>query len=340
MVREPLDAMQRANGGADALVDLPSLADGLMAKAVVARRRDDPSPEAGHVRAKLAVGIATAGRPAILVQMLRRLQAQTRPPDAVVVCAPGAADLDGVATEFPRVTLATGVHGLPSQRNAILRWLVAFDLVVFFDDDFVPEVDYLQRFEGVMRLIPDVVMTTGHILKDGILGPGLTFEAADNILGQAPRNTDAELLRPIYNSYGCNMGIRLAPVRRHGLAFDERLPLYGWLEDVDFSRQLARFGRVVRCEATRGVHLGVKLGRQPGARLGYSQIANPLHLIRKGTMCRRRALYLMSRNLAANVLRSLRPEPWVDRKGRLNGNLHALVDFVLARLDPGRAASL
>ena len=110
------------------------------------------------------------------------------------------------------------------------------------------------------------------------------------------------------------MSVRLALVRQHALDFDERLPLYGWLEDVDFSRQLARFGRVVRSDATRGVHLGTKLGRSLGVPLGYSQIANPFYLMCKGTMGWSRALAQMLRNIAKNVLRSVHPEPWVDRR--------------------------
>jgi hypothetical protein len=118
------------------------------------------------------------------------------------------------------------------------------------------------------------------------------------------------------------------------------LPLYGWLEDVDFSRQLARFGRVVSTDATRGVHLGVKQGRQRGVKLGYSQVANPLYLIGKGTMSPRRALTLIARNLAANTVRSLRAEPWVDRRGRLIGNVRAMLDLVTGRLDPRRIQAL
>jgi GT2 family glycosyltransferase len=294
----------------------------------------------GGTRAKLAVGIATAGRAAVLAQMLRRLQLQTRTPDRIFVCGASKADLAGIDQESPNITLLTGPRGSSHQRNAILRHAEGFDLIVFFDDDFVPCADYLEHFDRIMGSHPDVAMTTGCVLKDGVLGPGLAFEVADSILKQAALDPTIGGLEPVYNGYGCNMGMRLSLVRRHGLAFDERLPLYGWLEDVDFSQRLARFGRVVRSDATRGVHLGTKLGRQPGTRLGYSQIANPVYLIRKGTMTRRRALRLMSRNLAANLSRCLRPEPWVDRRGRLNGNLRALADLALGRLDPTRATSL
>jgi hypothetical protein len=42
------------------------------------------------------------------------------------------------------------------------------------------------------------------------------------------------------------------------LRFDERLVLYGWQEDSDFTCQLRSRGRVVGVNAIRGVHLGLK----------------------------------------------------------------------------------
>jgi GT2 family glycosyltransferase len=272
--------------------------------------------------------------------MLRRLKSQTRTPDRIFVCGASEADLAGIDHESANLTLLTGPRGSSHQRNAILQHAEGFDLIVFFDDDFVPCADYLEHFERIMETHTEVAMTTGCVLKDGILGPGLAFEVADSILKQAALEPETGGLEPVYNGYGCNMGVRLAPVHHHGLTFDERLPLYGWLEDVDFSRRLERFGRVVRAGSTRGVHLGAKIGRTPGTRFGYSQIANPIYLIRKGTMNRRRALYLMTRNLLANLSRCIRPEPWVDRSGRLIGNMRAIGDLIRGRLDPNRATSL
>ena len=69
-----------------------------------------------------------------------------------------------------------------------------------------------------------------------------------------------------------------------------------------------------------------------GLRLGYSQVANPIYLMGKGTMSPGRALPLLIRNLLANVVRSVHSEPWVDRRGRLKGNLRALADLVSRRL--------
>src|SRR3546814_13479492 len=134
------------------------------------------------------------------------------------------------------------------------------------------------------------------------------------------------------------MASRLAPVREAGLLFDENLPFYGWLEDVDFSRRLASQGRIVRWNLCRGVHMGVKRGRSPGKRLGYSQIANPVYMWRKGTLTASRACAQMGRNLAANFVKIIMPEPWVDRGGRTRGHLLAPTDLLRGRTPPGRSS--
>ena len=132
------------------------------------------------------------------------------------------------------------------------------------------------------------------------------------------------------------MAIRLATARAHGLRFDERLPLYAWSEDMDFTHRIGRHGCIVKLHGARGVHLGVKSGRSSGRRLGYSQVANPLYLRAKGSYTWRRALGSVGRNVAANVARALWSEPWVDRRGRLVGNLLGFVDLARGRLDPER----
>jgi hypothetical protein len=48
----------------------------------------------------------------------------------------------------------------------------------------------------------------------------------------------------------------------------------------------------------------------------------------------------MACNLAANMVKTLRPEPFIDRGGRLSGNLKALGDLVTGRLRPEKAALL
>ena len=286
---------------------------------------------------RLAVGIATVGRPRLLGAVVDELTRQARRPDRIVVCAPTSDDVMGIEASS-LIEIVVGPRGLTRQRNAILERVEDYDVLQFFDDDFIPAAPYLAEIERGFAAWPDIVMATGNVVADGIIGPGLDIDEARRLLADvAPR---ASSIEPVASGYGCNMAVRLSAVREVKGRFDERLPLYGWLEDVDFSRQLARIGRIVRLAAARGVHLGIKQGRQSGVRLGYSQIANPIYLSRKGTCPWPQALYIMSRNVAMNLARSLRPEPYVDRAGRVVGNLTAMRDLVVGRLDPQRILEL
>jgi hypothetical protein len=307
-------------------------------------QRDPSDPGHGaHRPTCLAVGIATVRRSDVLSLVLDRLAQQTRRADRIILCAPAPEDVAGAAPQ-PGLEIHIGPRGLTRQRNAIIDAAQGCDILVFFDDDFLPASTYLAAIEHVFAARDDIVMVTGHVVSDGIIGPGLDIEEAGRRLeteGEDEVTGDGYLwLEEVNNGYGCNMAVRLAPVRTHNCRFDEKLPLYGWLEDVDFSRQLGRYGRIVKNPAARGVHLGVKQGRQSGMRLGYSQIANPIYLMRKGTYPWPRAVRLMTRNLGTNCLRSLRPEPYIDRFGRVRGNLKALSDLVSGKLDPERILEL
>lgn len=221
----------------------------------------------------------------------------------------------------------------------ILSAAASADIIVFFDDDFLADPEYLANAEAIFAANPGVTALTGHLLADGINGPGLSVKEGLEILGSA-RPEFAEDFERRFGTYGCNMAFRMGPIRDNNLRFDENLPLYGWQEDIDFSLRQAPFGRTLKSNKLIGVHLGVKSGRASGVRFGYSQIANPIYLIQKGTMSGKHARMLMSRNIAANLVRSIYPEPWIDRKGRLKGNLIALADMVTSRLSPSRILQL
>ena len=274
----------------------------------------------------------------MLAETLAELRRQTRAPDRVVVCGGGDADLSGL--EAAGAELMTAPLGTSRQRNAVLAALADCDLVAFLDDDFLPAPGFLAAMEAAFGADPALVAATGHVVADGIKGPGLSVAEGRALLAADAGAAPGEAAVPAYNAYGCNMVLRLAPVRAHGLAFDEALPLYGWYEDIDLCRRLAPYGRILTLPGARGVHLGVKSGRTSGLRLGYSQIANPVYLARKGSYAWRRALVSMGRHLAINAVRSLHPEPWVDRRGRLRGNLLALWDLLRGRCDTRRILEL
>lgn len=287
---------------------------------------------------KISVGIATAGRREILAETLRELSHQTRLPDCVFVCPAAEKDCDSTqAAELPcPVLVVRGRRGLSAQRNAVLDAAQGFDVLVFFDDDFFAAPSYLGELEQSFAAQPAIVAMSGQVIADGVTGPGMKVASARAILDSFREPPGDQILTNLYNVYGCNMAVRLAPVHAHGVRFDEKLPLYGWLEDVDFSRQLARYGRIVKNRRMVGVHLGTKGGRVSGVRFGYSQIANPLYLWRKGTFRLDLALRQMSRNLLANFAKVIRPEPWVDRRGRVVGNMLGFLDLIRGRLHPTR----
>jgi len=291
---------------------------------------------------RIAVGIATAGRKAVLSVTLDLLARQSRPPDILVVCPAAAEDLEpGLVDRLPFSTVVKiGKRGLTAQRNTILSAAGDPDVIVFFDDDYFPQLNYLEEVERLFLGHADVVALTGRPMEDGANGPGVETETALGLIAVDVSAPAAPVLAATYGTYGCNMSFRMEPIRRHGVLFDENLPLYGWQEDIDFSRQLASFGRIVDANVLRGVHLGTKGGRTSGVRFGYSQIANPLYLVRKGTMSFGFAAALMWRNVLANAGKSLRPEPWIDRRGRLWGNWLALWDLVTRRMSPHRILDL
>jgi hypothetical protein len=294
-------------------------------------------------RLNIAVGIATGGRREVLSKAIGLLARQTRPPDLLVICPIEPNDVDTAELEkFPSATLVLRAPiGLPVQRNRILSQLGDADVIVFFDDDFFASENYLANVEALFAANPDVAAATGFVVADGAVGPGLTMERGAEILqsDQNGKPSDRALI-DVEGTYGCNMSFRMKPIRDFNLQFDENLPLYAWQEDIDFSMRMLPHGRIVKSEALRGVHLGIKAGRTSGVRLGYSQIANPVYLLRKGTMSWKHARRQMGRNFLANLVRSLQSEPWVDRKGRLKGNLLALFDLVTGRISPSRILEL
>ncbi|ACK51433.1 glycosyl transferase, family 2 [Methylocella silvestris BL2] len=295
-------------------------------------------------KVKIAIGIATAGRRGLMGETLAEIALQKRLPDCVFVCPAGEDDFEPPADgqmPFPLVVLR-GPRGAAAQRNTILDAAHDFTVLVFFDDDFFPSTSYLNEVE--LYLVPksSVVAVTGCVISDGATGAGISVEEARKTLAEfelgSKINVQAldDQSEHVYSLYGCNMALRLAPIYQHSLRFDEALPLYSWLEDMDFSNQLKPYGDIVRTARLSGVHLGLKSGRTSGVRYGYSQIANSFYLWRKGTCRLDVFLGLVSRNVIANVIKSARPESWIDRYGRVRGNALALADLLRGRLHPQR----
>ncbi|WP_037532331.1 glycosyltransferase family 2 protein [Sphingomonas sp. RIT328] len=285
---------------------------------------------------KVAIVIASVGRPVELARWGDHARRQTLAPSEILFSIASDTDIPPGFAD-PMVRVLRGPKGSCHQRNTGLDALTSDpDIVAFFDDDYVPSRRCLEGIAAVFAAHPDLVGTSGELLADGIHSAGVDYETATAMIQAYDAEDpaiDTTLIKAM-GTYGCNMAFRRSAVG--DVRFDEKLPLYAWQEDVDFSRRLRGRGRVERTHAFVGVHQGVKGGRSPGRRLGYSQVANPLYLIGKGTMTPRDALWLMARNVASNHVKAFSPEPWVDRKGRVMGNWRAVRDLLTGRLRPDR----
>ena len=290
-----------------------------------------------------AIIISTRGRPDIVRSLVEHLGEQTRQPEHVFVVASSDDDVAGLDRERQHLTVHIGRPGLTLQRNDGLALAGSrFSRIVFFDDDFVPSRFWLERMAEIFDRRPDVAGLTGTVLADGTTTEGIRL--GDARLLVATRDSSpgrSGVLRESFGyggNVGSNMAFRYSAMR--GISFDEHLPLYAWHEDSDFRAQIERRGRFVRAEALWGVHLGHKPGRTRGVALGYSQIANAVYLARKRTVPVGFLAGTAARNMLINALRSFRPEPFVDRRGRLWGNLTAVADVVRGRVSPERILEL
>ena len=318
-------------------------------------RRPIPRRYPWMSHARIAVAICSTGRPDCLRELTPHLAAQTRPPDRVIFALTGPDDIDHDPTAIllptTQVEILHAPKGLPRQRNAALNTLDgAYDIVVFYDDDFVPSRFALESVAAAFDTHRQVGGITGHVIADGIAGggggggggPGYDDASATEMVAARDAewsgSLEGRILRgSLKGLYGCNMAYRATSIE--GVRFDERLPLYAWQEDIDFAARI--MGERIQTDAFAGVHRGAKRGRETsGVRLGYSQVANPWYLWRKGTMSLRFGFRLALRNMVANHAKALRPEPWVDRTGRMRGNWLAIRDLLRGRADPERILEL
>ncbi len=235
------------------------------------------------------------------------------------------------------IRIVLGPEGLTAQRNTGVRAIVdEADAVVFFDDDFLPSRNWLQRLEMILIEHPRILGVMGHTLADGGSRDAIDLADAEQLLCEYDRNNAASsnAVEPIQKLYGCNMAYRAILFGR--VQFDERLPLHGWLEDRDFSARVHALGPIVSSRDLWGVHLGWKSGKTCDLKVGVSQIVNPVYLYFKGSLRLSDAARLLMRPLLKNIMRVFSPEPYIDRRRRLWGNILGFAHLLSGRVDPAR----
>ncbi|MFW2513782.1 glycosyltransferase family 2 protein [Demequina sp. SO4-13] len=288
---------------------------------------------------RTAVVLASAGRPALLAAVMNDVDGQTHAPAQRIVSVP---DADSLPAETRGWTTVTGTRGLAAQRNSGLDAVDPdIDVVVFFDDDAVVRADYLERAVEAFERSPEVVALTGRVLLDGAAHSSgeVSVEDADAALAASwERPTTGSIARR-RTLYGCNFAVRRSLAQ--DVRFDERLPLYSWLEDHDFARRMLPHGSLVTADDCVIVHRGATSGgRTNHVRLGYSQFMNPVYLARKGSFPLWLSAWEIFRPVSRNVvLAAVGPQShW--RRERVRGNLLALRDAARMRIKPERIIDL
>jgi GT2 family glycosyltransferase len=271
-----------------------------------------------------AVVIPSTRRADIVAATVSGLRAQTRPADLIVVCVASPDDLPGDLGAADDVHVVFSELGSSVQRNTALASMPTTpELVTFMDDDAVLANDYFEQMRRFMEREPDVALMTGLVIADGI-DHGEIDRAAALLMLREPRGSDT--VRETRSAYGCNMTARGWIAQSE--PFDERMRLYGWQEDTDFSVRCGRHGRVVHYHGCVAVHLAVGSGRVRGREFGFAQIVNPFYMWRKGTKTGRELAHDWCVYLGANVI-NLRRRDRPDRQGRLVGNVLGLKEVAL-----------
>lgn len=298
---------------------------------------------------KAFIIIATKGRPDTSYECLNTLKKQSHPIEHIFVVGSEISDTDGLENHelytAGKVTLNYANGGLTTQRNAgldALRFNFTGQMdpeewfVVFLDDDFRIAPDWLEYCANGFQTHAKLIGAGGCVLADGVTKNGISESEAHAYLNgylAAKDNFWAGVYsRPVPDLYGCNMAYRGTFALNE--RFDEKLPAYGWQEDVDYSVRASQYGELRYLPKAKGVHLGVTDGRFSDLCFGYSQIANPVYLIKKATLRKRKALLLMCRNILANFVKTLMLNKQKDYRGRLYGNYLAFCDAIIKQCDP------
>jgi len=292
-----------------------------------------PFPNNSSSRLRVAVIIATKGRPQAATKVLRFLEKQTHVPEIVLFSAHSQKDVEqDIESPLNREYIFES-GGLPFQRNGAIRHLNGrVDIIIFFDDNFVPSPYWIERCLQLFNNHPNVVGLDGTVVLDGATGIDVSWEQAESAVAAAD-SPDLQAY-PITNEpyiYGCNMAYRLSAIEN--IHFDERM-IFGRLEDRDFSVRVSRVGQLIRSGSMFGAHLGMRSGRVSGKRMGFAQVINAWYLYDKGVLSKKEAWLHSVKALLSNSVKSLWRDVKIDRRGRLIGNLIGFKDLLTGSCQP------
>jgi GT2 family glycosyltransferase len=283
--------------------------------------------------------ICSANRPEVLAETVDSLlHGQSLPPREIIISIFNQQHVLEETSARPTVRVVLGARqGTCVQRNVAAR-LVKSPYTLFLDDDVELAPDFIESMERLLAKEENAVAATGYLVIDGA--------RTDAGLDRAAARSYAENYMRKHANYdhgeGQNMFVRTNIFSK--VLFDENLPLYGWLEDLDFATNIRRYGRIIMNTETCWAHIGCPGGRTNGIRFGFSQVVNPFYLWRKnGTPGLTSVVFRhWLRYLAYNGKKALSKAPSRrnDRSGRFTGNLIAFGHLLAGKADPSHVTRL
>ncbi len=289
----------------------------------------------------LAVVIATHGRKGTVADTIRSIALLNAIPQIVIVVGSAQDDLPEIkeVQPFELDLIVSTVTGLTQQRNlGIKRLNNTVEYVSFLDDDIELHPNYFLEVCKVFESDRKIAGFSGAVIANGNIERIRAREMLDQLSIHPQMPFFGFYPNQWPGFYGCNMNIRsdILQIER----FDESLPLYGLGEDCEMGFRLSRHGKVGGSSRCPAIHLGVKSGRISELGLGYAQIINYIYFTRKGIGFPKISTYFNvlikypSANFFLWLLPNFEKRKNVDRKGRFFGNIFAIKDLLLGKVDP------
>jgi GT2 family glycosyltransferase len=285
------------------------------------------------------VVICSANRPDVLAETVDSvLRGQSLPPREIVVSVFNQRHVAEKTRALPAVRVVlSSVQGTCAQRNVAAK-SVRTPYTLFLDDDVELAPNFIQSMESLLEGAQDAVAATGVLVVDGAPGD----KGLDRNLARSYALSYVRKQSNYDHKEGQNIFVRTRLFSK--VLFDENLPLYGWLEDLDFATNCLRYGRIIMNTGTCFAHLATPSGRTSGLRFGYSQIVNPFYLWRKNgkpgltQVVFRHWLLYIAYNCRRAVIK--KPSDRNDRTGRFHGNMIALGHLMAGKADPSHIVQL
>lgn len=251
-------------------------------------------------------------------------------PSRILVSVPGKEHVSPETLALPGVELVLSPRGLCAQRNTALRQIADRDTVIFFfDDDVEVERRYVEEMLLLFEQRPTVSLASGINVGLGAPAGTLTRDTAKSLIQSKLAQSPETGIIPVRSVIGCKMCFRGSLMG--SVQFDERLPLYAYMEDFDFSLQCKKHGELVLNRACLMVHIETAEGRMGSRRRGFSEIVNPFYIYKKKIGAG------FTRTIVGSLRRTLRSaRGYADPGGRdqLRGNLIGWTKVITGRVDP------